>query len=64
LKWSDVDWGKGTLLVQRQLQQVESKGYALVPPKTKAGKRQLKLGEGPPLWGTLPIPAQLMTVRS
>jgi integrase len=45
LKWSDVDWEKGTLLVQRQLQQVENKGYALVPPKTKAGKRQLKLGE-------------------
>lgn len=45
LKWSDVDWEKGSLLVQRQLQQVENKGYALVPPKTKAGKRQLKLGE-------------------
>jgi hypothetical protein len=40
-----VDRAKGTLLVQRQLQQVENKGYALVPSKTKAGKRQLKLGE-------------------
>jgi hypothetical protein len=40
-----VDRAKGTLLVQRQLQQVENKGYALVPSKTKVGKRQLKLGE-------------------
>jgi integrase len=45
LKWSDVDWEKSTLHVQRQLQQVEGKGYALVPPKTKAGKRQIKLGQ-------------------
>jgi len=33
------------LHVQRQLQQVERKGYQLVPPKTKAGKRQIKLGQ-------------------
>jgi integrase len=45
LKWADVDWEKSTLHVQRQLQQVEGKGYALVPPKTKAGKRQIKLGQ-------------------
>jgi len=45
LKWSDVDWEKGMLHVQRQLQQVERKGYALVPPKTKAGRRQIKLGQ-------------------
>ena len=45
LKWSDIDWEKSTLHVQRQLQQIENKGYALVPPKTKAGRRQIKLGE-------------------
>jgi integrase len=45
LKWADVDWEKSTLHVQRQLQQVEGKGYELVPPKTKAGKRQIKLGK-------------------
>jgi integrase len=45
LKWSDLDWEKGTLLVQRQLQQVENKGYAFVPPKTKAGRRDIKIGD-------------------
>jgi integrase len=45
LKWVDIDWEKGMLHVQCQLQQVEGKGYALVPPKTKAGRRQIKLGD-------------------
>jgi integrase len=46
LKWSDLDWEKGTLLVQRQLQRVEHRGLALIPPKTRAGPRQIKLGQG------------------
>lgn len=46
LKWSDLDLTKGTILVQRQLQLVKPEGYILVPPKTKAGKRQIKLGQG------------------
>jgi integrase len=46
LKWSDLDQTKGTILVQRQLQLVKPEGYILVPPKTKAGKRQIKLGQG------------------
>jgi len=46
LKWSDLDLKKGTILVQRQLQLIKPEGYILVPPKTKAGKRQIKLGQG------------------
>jgi integrase len=44
LKWSDLDWTKGILEVQRQLQRSSGHGYALVPPKTKAGRRQIKIG--------------------
>jgi integrase len=46
LKWSDVDWIKGVLNVQRQLQRIDHKGLAFVPPKTKSGIRQIKLGQG------------------
>ncbi len=46
LKWSDLDWGKGVLNIQRQLQRIEHKGLVFVPPKTKAGRRQIKLGQG------------------
>jgi len=46
LKWSDLDWEKGFLLVQRQLQRTKGHGRLLVPPKTKAGRRQIKLGQG------------------
>jgi integrase len=46
LKWSDLDWEKGILLVQRQLQRVEHKDLVLSPPKTRAGRRQIKLGQG------------------
>lgn len=44
LKWSDLDSSKGILLVQRQLQQLSGQGFSLVPTKTKAGRRQIKLG--------------------
>ena len=44
LKWSDVDWNKATLFVQRQLQYIKGQGYVFVPPKTKAGKRKIKVG--------------------
>lgn len=46
LKWSDVDWKKGLINVQRQLQRVGHKGLEFVPPKTKSGRRQIKLGQG------------------
>jgi integrase len=44
LKWADLDRGKGTLHIQRQLQQVGWGGSTLVPPKTKSGRRKIKLG--------------------
>jgi integrase len=46
LKWSDLDAEKGILFVQRQLQQIARQGSVLVPPKTKAGRRQINLGQG------------------
>lgn len=46
LKWSDLDWDKSVLLVQRQLQQASSSSAVLAPPKTKAGRRAIKLGQG------------------
>ena len=46
LKWSDVDWTRGQLFVQRQLQKKKGDGNGLVPPKTKAGVRHIKLGQG------------------
>lgn len=46
LKWSDLDWNKSFLLVQRQLLFIEHKGNTMVPPKTRAGRRQIKLGHG------------------
>ncbi|MBM3152460.1 MAG: site-specific integrase [Chloroflexi bacterium] len=46
LKWPDLDWNKGTLLVQRQLLPTRGQGFVLAPPKTRAGRRQIKLGHG------------------
>ena len=45
LKWSDLDRERGIVLVQRQHQRVGWNGAFLVPPKTKAGHRQIKLGQ-------------------
>ena len=46
LMWTDVDWEKATLRVERQLQLVYKGGGALAPTKTRAGRRQIKLGKG------------------
>jgi len=46
LKWSDVNWTIGQLYIQRQLQVKKVNGSVLVPPKTKAGVRHIKLGPG------------------
>lgn len=46
LQWSDLDWNKCVLNVHHQLQIVPDQGYALVAPKTKAGNRHIKLGQG------------------
>jgi integrase len=46
LKWSDVLWQSGVVHVQRQKQYVPGQGVQFVDPKTKAGRRTIKLGEG------------------
>jgi integrase len=46
LKWIDLQWNSGTLHVQRQAQRVNGHGWAFVEPKTKSGRRTIKLGEG------------------
>lgn len=45
LMWSDVDWKKSTLRVERQLQQANWRPAELVPTKTKSGRRRIKLGK-------------------
>jgi integrase len=45
LMWEDVDWDKGTLRIERQVQQAYSSSAVLVPTKTRSGRRQIKLGK-------------------
>ena len=46
LKWFDLQWGSGTLYVKRQVQTVPGQGWSFIEPKTRAGRRAVKLGEG------------------
>jgi integrase len=46
LRWSDLHWNTGVLHVQRQVQSVHGKGKVFLEPKTRAGLRAVKLGEG------------------
>jgi integrase len=46
LKWTDLQWHSGALLVQRQLQDIRGQGTIYQEPKTRAGRRTIKLGEG------------------
>ena len=46
LKWSDLHWNCGTIQVQRQVQYVPGQGRSFQEPKTRAGRRTIKLGEG------------------
>jgi len=45
LKWTDLQWHSGTLHVQRQVQDIRGQGRFFQEPKTKAGRRTIKLGE-------------------
>jgi integrase len=45
LKWSDLNWQSGTILVQRQVQRIKGQGLVFRPPKTRAGRRTIQLGE-------------------
>ena len=43
LRWSDLDWEKKHLRVQRQLQRIQGKGMVFTEPKTASGKRMIVL---------------------
>jgi integrase len=45
LKWTDPQWHSGTLLVQRQVQDIRGLGNIFQEPKTRSGRRAIKLGE-------------------
>jgi len=46
LKWEDFDWDRRTLTIKRQLKKESNKGFYFSSPKSKAGIRTIKLGEG------------------
>jgi integrase len=43
LKWSDIDFGKKSIRIQRSLSHIPNKGYLLSTPKTKKSKRQVPI---------------------
>jgi integrase len=45
LKWTDLDWVKQTLRIERQLARSDSENVRFSPPKTKLGKRTISLGD-------------------
>jgi integrase len=45
LRWSDLDWKRGTLRVQRQAKHLKGQGWTFPEPKTRSGRRSLQLGE-------------------
>lgn len=45
LKWTDLDWVKQTLRIERQLVRSDSETVRFSPPKTKRGKRSVSLGD-------------------
>jgi integrase len=46
LKWEDIDFGRKTLNIKRQLNRDPKRGFYFPPPKTKAGIRSVSLGHG------------------
>jgi integrase len=46
LKWSDLDWDRETVHVQRQIKRVPGQGMVFGSPKTKSGIRTIKIGSG------------------
>lgn len=44
LMWSDINWDRGTLKVQRQVQRITQQGLVFSSPKTETGNRILALG--------------------
>ena len=45
LKWIDIDWQNQTLRIERQLVRPKGSEVIFAPPKTKFGKRTVKIGE-------------------
>lgn len=45
LFWSDVNWIRGTISVNRQIQDIRQNGTVLGEPKTRSGIRAILLGE-------------------
>lgn len=45
LKWSDLDWQRRAIRVERQLSRVKGDGVRFSAPKTRFGKRAVALGE-------------------
>ena len=46
LKWGDIEFGRKTLNIKRQLSRDSERGFYFPPPKTKAGIRSVSLGQG------------------
>lgn len=46
LQWQDVNWGNETLTVQRQIYEPQGGGWHFQEPKTKRGRRIIRLGPG------------------
>ena len=44
LKWTDLDWAKRTIRIERQLLKPDGTGVRFTSPKTRLGKRTLPLG--------------------
>jgi integrase len=44
LKWTDLDWGKRRIKIQRQVQRLPKMGLVIAPPKTEAGEREIPIG--------------------
>ena len=45
LKWVDISWTKATMNIRRQAQRVTGMGVIYSEPKTRAGRRTIRLGE-------------------
>jgi integrase len=44
LKWSDLDWERGRLKIQRQVQRIKGQGLVFSEPKTQFGNRVIAVG--------------------
>ena len=46
LKWPDIEWKRGVIMVKRQAVRVRGGGYGFAEPKSKRGRRVVDLGIG------------------